>query len=69
MYGMQLMQYEITLPADYDMGIIRRRVQKAAPLLDDFDRSGTARCAHRRGRHRSKRLAVDPVHAVGHEPR
>jgi hypothetical protein len=37
MYGMQLMQYEISLPADYDMGIIRRRVEKAAPLLDDFD--------------------------------
>src|SRR5690348_13814564 len=37
MYGMQLMQYEISLPADYDMGIIRRRVEKAAPLLDDFE--------------------------------
>jgi uncharacterized protein DUF4865 len=36
MYGMQLMQYEISLPADYDMGIIRRRVEKAAPMLDDF---------------------------------
>jgi hypothetical protein len=36
MYGMQLMQYEISLPADYDMGIIRRRVEKAAPLLDGF---------------------------------
>lgn len=37
MYGMQLMQYEISLPTDYDMDIIRRRVEKAAPLLDDFD--------------------------------
>jgi hypothetical protein len=36
MYGMYLMQYEISLPADYDMGIIRRRVGKAAPMLDDF---------------------------------
>jgi hypothetical protein len=34
---MQLMQYEISLPADYDVGIIRRRVERAAPLLDDFD--------------------------------
>ena len=37
MYGMQLMQYEISLPADYDMDIIRRRVAKAAPLLDGFE--------------------------------
>jgi len=37
MYGMQLMQYEISLPADYDMDIIRRRVEKAAPTLDDFE--------------------------------
>ena len=36
MYGMQLMQYEISLPTDYDMDIIRRRVEKAAPTLDDF---------------------------------
>lgn len=28
-------QYEITLPADYDMQIIRRRVAAAAHLLDD----------------------------------
>jgi uncharacterized protein DUF4865 len=33
---MYAMQYEIALPADYDMGIIRDRVAKAAPLLDDF---------------------------------
>ncbi|RKN37185.1 DUF4865 family protein [Streptomyces hoynatensis] len=28
-------QYEITLPADYDMGIIRRRVADFGALLDD----------------------------------
>jgi hypothetical protein len=30
------MQYEITLPADYDMGIIRRRVATRGHLMDDF---------------------------------
>lgn len=33
---MQAMQYEITLPADYDMRIIRRRVADKGHLLDDF---------------------------------
>lgn len=30
------MQYEITLPADYDMEIIRKRVATRGHLLDDF---------------------------------
>lgn len=30
------MQYEITLPADYDMNIIRERVATRGHLLDDF---------------------------------
>jgi Domain of unknown function (DUF4865) len=29
------MQYEITLPADYDMGVIRKRVADRGHLLDD----------------------------------
>lgn len=33
---MHAMQYRITLPADYDMGIIRRRVESRGRLLDDF---------------------------------
>ncbi|GAA2134857.1 DUF4865 family protein [Kitasatospora kazusensis] len=33
---MQAMQYEITLPADYDMRIIRHRVATRGHLLDDF---------------------------------
>ncbi|MEU7279884.1 DUF4865 family protein [Streptomyces sp. NPDC045431] len=33
---MHAMQYEITLPADYDMDIIRRRVATKGHLLDDF---------------------------------
>lgn len=33
---MQAMQYEITLPADYDMGIIHRRIADRGSLLDDF---------------------------------
>ncbi|MFE6158047.1 DUF4865 family protein [Streptomyces sp. NPDC056486] len=32
---MHAMQYEITLPADYDMGIIRERVAAKGHLLDD----------------------------------
>ena len=31
---MYAMQYEIALPADYDMAIIRRRVATKGPLLD-----------------------------------
>ncbi|MFI7059746.1 DUF4865 family protein [Kribbella sp. NPDC050124] len=34
------MQYEITLPTDYDMGIIRRRVETTGHRLDDFDGLG-----------------------------
>ncbi|MFC1410059.1 DUF4865 family protein [Streptacidiphilus sp. N1-12] len=30
------MQYTITLPADYDMAVIRRRVRDRGPLTDDF---------------------------------
>ncbi|MEV6976089.1 DUF4865 family protein [Kitasatospora sp. NPDC093806] len=33
---MHAMQYEITLPADYDMGIIRRRVAEKGHLLDHY---------------------------------
>ncbi|MER7515467.1 DUF4865 family protein [Streptomyces sp. NPDC126499] len=33
---MHAMQYDITLPADYDMGIIRKRVATRGHLLDDF---------------------------------
>jgi hypothetical protein len=36
MKWMYAMQYEITLPADYDMGIIRRRVEVMGHVLDDF---------------------------------
>lgn len=32
---MYAMQYEITLPADYDMAVIRKRVAAAGPVLDD----------------------------------
>lgn len=33
---MHAMNYRITLPADYDMEIIRHRVATKGPLLDDF---------------------------------
>ncbi|MEU6903889.1 DUF4865 family protein [Streptomyces coeruleorubidus] len=34
---MHAMQYELTLPADYDMGVIRDRVARLGHLLDDWD--------------------------------
>ncbi|MHC3468011.1 DUF4865 family protein [Streptomyces sp. 7R007] len=37
---MHAMQYELTLPADYDMGIIRARVARVGHLLDDWDGLG-----------------------------
>jgi hypothetical protein len=37
---MQAMQYEITLPADYDMGIIRDRVATKGAMTDDFEGLG-----------------------------
>lgn len=33
---MLAMQYQFTLPADYDMGIIRRRIAAKGPLMDGF---------------------------------
>jgi hypothetical protein len=37
---MYAMQYEITLPAGYDTGLIRQRVATKAPLLDHFEGLG-----------------------------
>ncbi|MFB7928118.1 DUF4865 family protein [Streptomyces sp. NPDC056039] len=37
---MHAMQYELTLPADYDMGVIRDRVARVGRLLDDWDGLG-----------------------------
>ncbi|MFI0258381.1 DUF4865 family protein [Streptomyces sp. NPDC017056] len=37
---MHALQYAVTLPADYDMGIIRDRVRTRGHLLDDFDGLG-----------------------------
>jgi Domain of unknown function (DUF4865) len=37
---MYAMQYEVTLPADYDLGIIRRRVATRSSATDDFDGLG-----------------------------
>lgn len=47
---MQAMQYEITLPADYDMGVIRTRVATRGSALDGFAGLGLkAYCARERG--------------------
>ncbi|MFF5982122.1 DUF4865 family protein [Streptomyces olindensis] len=54
---MHAMQYELTLPADYDMGIVRDRVARVGRLLDDWDGLGLkAYLIRERGRHGS------PVH-------
>ncbi|WP_153815129.1 DUF4865 family protein [Streptomyces sp. SUK 48] len=37
---MHAMQYEVTLPADYDTGIIRARVDRLGHLLDDWEGLG-----------------------------
>jgi len=37
---MHAMQYELTLPADYDMAVIRARVARIGHLLDDWDGLG-----------------------------
>ncbi|RPE38005.1 uncharacterized protein DUF4865 [Streptomyces sp. Ag109_O5-1] len=37
---MHALQYELTLPADYDTGIIRDRVARVGHLLDDWDGLG-----------------------------
>lgn len=37
---MDAMQYEVNLPGDYDMGIIRRRVETLGSKTDDFDGLG-----------------------------
>lgn len=38
---MHAMQYELTLPADYDMAVIRARVARIGHLLDDWDGLGS----------------------------
>ena len=51
---MYAMQYEITLLADYDMGIIRERVATKGHLLDDFPGLGLkAYLIRERGQHGS----------------
>lgn len=37
---MHAMQYELTLPADYDMGVIRGRVARVGHLLDEWEGLG-----------------------------
>ncbi|MFI2642357.1 DUF4865 family protein [Streptomyces sp. NPDC018610] len=51
---MHAMQYELTLPADYDMGVIRDRVARIGHLLDDWDGLGIkAYLMRERGTHGS----------------
>ncbi|MEV7028987.1 DUF4865 family protein [Streptomyces sp. NPDC093272] len=51
---MHALQYELTLPADYDMGIVRDRVARVGHLLDDWDGLGfKAYLVRERGAHGS----------------
>ncbi|MFF8730516.1 DUF4865 family protein [Streptomyces sp. NPDC015171] len=38
---MHALQYELTLPADYDMGVIRARVARLSPALEHWEGLGT----------------------------
>ncbi|MFG2602248.1 DUF4865 family protein [Streptomyces sp. NPDC048514] len=52
---MHAMQYEMTLPADYDMSVIRARVARVGHLLDDWEGLGfKSYLVRERGRHGSE---------------
>lgn len=60
---MHVMQYEITLPADYDMGVIERRVAERGTATDAFPHLGVKAYAVRRtGRHGSPGNAYAPFY-------
>ncbi len=60
---MNVMQYEIVLPADYDMGTIERRVATRAGATDDFPGLGLkAYAVRRRGRFGSALNAYAPFY-------
>ena len=60
---MHVMQYEIVLPADYDMGIIERRVATRGHATDDFPHLGVkAYAVRRKGRHGSAVNAYAPFY-------
>ena len=62
------MQYSFTLPADYDMATIRRRIAEKRHLLDHFD--GLHLKAYlwaERGEHAPRDRVVDPGEPVGDE--
>ncbi len=65
---MHVMQYEIGLPADYDMGIIERRVAARGAATDAFPHLGLKAYAVRRtGRHGSRGNAYAPFY-LWHDP-
>ncbi len=60
---MHVMQYEIGLPADQDMGVIERRVATRGTATDDFPHLGVKAYAVRRvGRHGSAVNAYAPFY-------
>ncbi|SFT83918.1 protein of unknown function [Geodermatophilus amargosae] len=60
---MHVMQYEIGLPADYDMGVIEHRVATRGAATDDFPHLGLkAYAVRRKGRHGSPVNAYAPFY-------
>ncbi|GAA3563844.1 DUF4865 family protein [Amycolatopsis ultiminotia] len=65
---MHAMHYEITLPADYDMEIIHRRVRERGPLLDEMPGLGLkAYGVRERGVDGSARNQYSPFY-LWHDP-
>jgi hypothetical protein len=57
------MQYSFTLPADYDMAIIDRRIRDKGPMLDNFpDLKFKAYLSARRGRNGSRENLYAPFY-------
>ncbi|WP_454851588.1 DUF4865 family protein [Rhizobium binxianense] len=57
------MQYSFTLPADYDMAIIDRRIRDKGPMLDDFpDLKFKAYLSARRGKDGSRENLYAPFY-------
>lgn len=60
---MHAMQYSVTLPADYDMGVIRARVARVSPVLEDWEGLGLkAYLIRERGVHGSPVNAYAPFY-------
>jgi Domain of unknown function (DUF4865) len=63
---MIIKQYVVTLPADYDMGIIRKRVAEKGPSFDTFPGLGMKVFLIREKGHCAAQRAINtPLHTFG----